>query len=181
MMAGILAMFEFGLSMTGQDAQLLPPIDPYFKPQGLPQRAGDRDFLRLLNNPGFLLAIGKQSSQRLCNCLKCRVKDDQYQGAPGQILAGQAGEDSNLCESSVLTSPHCAAAEKIHQNYSFLDAYDPSMISTVSGDAPSFFASACAMTNKNKNHRVLIQPDPSDPALSYELYSCGNDAVCTFE
>jgi len=168
MMAGIMAIFEFGLSITGQEGQLLPPVDPYFEVEGLLQRNADREFLVLLNSPDVLLAMGEQSSQSLCNCLKCRVKP-----------LGKDNSDTNLCERSILTSPHCEANEDIAQEYLFLDGY---VDKPVLGSAPdnSFFASACVLTSISADHRVLVRPNDIDPVSPYEIYSCSGSR-CSFE
>ena len=168
MMAGIMAIFEFGLSITGQEAQLLPPLDSYYEEEGVPQRYADREFLLLLNSTDVLLAIGDQSSQRLCNCLKCRVKS-----------LGQDDLDPNLCERSVLTSPHCQANEQIAQGYAFLDGYKDA---PVLGDAnsSSFFSSACALTSLSTDHRILVKLNEVDPVTPYEIYSCSGSR-CSFE
>ena len=168
MMAGIMAIFEFGLSITGQEGQLLPPVDPYFEVEGLPQRNADREFLLLLNSPDVLLAMGEQSSQRLCNCLKCRVKQ-----------VGQDSSQANLCERSILTSPHCEANEDIAQEYLFLDGYKDAPVLGASPES-SFFASACALTSISADHRVLVRPNDIDPLAPYEIYSCSGSR-CSFE
>ncbi len=168
MMAGIMAIFEFGLSITGQEGQLLPPVDSYFEVEGLPQRNADREFLVLLNSPDVLLAMGEQSSQRLCNCLKCRVKQ-----------LGQDNSDTNLCERSVLTSPHCEANEDIAQGYLFLDGYKDLPILGAASES-SFFAAACALTSISSDHRVLVRPNYIDTVAPYEIYSCSGSR-CSFE
>ena len=168
MMAGIMAIFEFGLSITGQEGQLLPPVDPYFEVEGLPQRSADREYLSLLNSPDVLLAIGEQSSQRLCNCLKCRVNQ-----------SGQVDLDPTLCERSVLVSPHCEGPDKIAQGYLFLDGYKDAPVLAAANES-KFFSSACALTKISADHRVLVRPNDVDPVEPYEIYSC-NGSRCSFE
>ena len=180
MMTGVMAMFEFGLSITGQEVRLLPPVDSYFEQEGLSQRIADRDFLRLLNTPGVLMAMGDQSSQHLCNCLKCRV---QISGSSNpEVIPGpldQAQASASLCDDSVLTSPHCDGNDKIAQGYLFLNGYKDEPVNGTA-DEITFFSSACALTSVATEHRVLVKLNERNSVSPYELYSC-NGSRCSFE
>ena len=67
MMTGIMAIFEMGLSLTGQS--LLPtPIDVYFEtPEGGEAKLSDKGLLKILANSGDLER--GLSGQDLCNAI----------------------------------------------------------------------------------------------------------------
>ena len=72
MLTGIMAMFDMGLSLTGQQSLLSPPADPYTG--GSTEQRADRLWLKLLSDSDALDSIGRDlSSRSLCNQLLCRV------------------------------------------------------------------------------------------------------------
>ena len=73
MMTGIMAIFELGLSLTGQS--VLPALpDPYVSsPQA---KALDRDLLRLVANPN---SIGQDLRQKdLCEAIRMAYSDSSF-------------------------------------------------------------------------------------------------------
>lgn len=71
-LAGTMAMFEFGLSLTSQQGQMSPSSDPYLG--GTLEQRDDRLWLQLINDKDVLDVLGRDlSSQSLCDQLACRV------------------------------------------------------------------------------------------------------------
>jgi hypothetical protein len=82
MLTGIMAMFEMGLSLTGQQSLLSPPSDAYTG--GTPEQRDDRLWMQLLHDSDVLDAIGRNlNSQLLCDQLVCRVDQTQDQRCDG--------------------------------------------------------------------------------------------------
>ena len=109
MMSGIMAIFEMGLSLTGQS--LLPaPIDVYFElPEGNQASGLDRDLLELLANPDDV--IRGLTFQDLCDAV-----DQSYMGSASfvskPIMSGRwigsckLSIDSSVVSHRVLIQPH---------------------------------------------------------------------------
>ena len=159
MMAGIMAIFEFGLSITGLEGKLLPPVDPYLEVDGRPKRIADRDFLQLISSPG-LFGNTLLYSKELCSCLKCKVESDDSVSAS--------------CPSLIVeNSPHCDSLGdqfSISSEYSFLKGYDEDF--AVMDELSDFFATACVLKSSPSDHRVMIVPNDEDLSTPYGLYSC---------
>lgn len=171
MMVGVMAIFEFGLSISGLEGQLLPPIDAYFQNANKSARKVDRDFLQLLNNTKFLETLGREKSAFvLCDCLKCEIKGD-----------GSA-KDPGLCDDDILNSPHCGESHKqISTEYSFLNDYvvDETAMNPSHTKYSVSFPSACFLTSP-KQHRAVVLPDSLKTESSYLFYSC-TGSQCSFE
>ena len=74
MLAVTMAIFEFGLSLTGQQGQMSAPRN--FYAGGSSEQYLDQLWLKLLNDSDALNAMGRDlASQSLCNQLLCRVSE----------------------------------------------------------------------------------------------------------
>ena len=74
MLAATMAMFEFGVSLTGQQGQMSPPRSSYTG--GTSEQYSDQLWLKLLNDTQFINVIGRDlASQSLCDQLMCRINE----------------------------------------------------------------------------------------------------------
>ena len=74
MLAATMAMFEFGVSLTGQQGQMSPPRSLYTG--GTSEQYSDQLWLKLLNDTQFIDVIGSDlASQSLCDQLMCRINE----------------------------------------------------------------------------------------------------------
>jgi hypothetical protein len=74
MLAASMAIFEFGLSLTAQQGQMIAP--PNFYTGGTSEQYSDQLWLKLLNDTDALNAMGRDlASQSLCDQLMCRVNE----------------------------------------------------------------------------------------------------------
>lgn len=156
MLTGIMAMFEMGLSLTGQQSLLSPPNDAYTG--GTPEQRDDRLWMQLLHDSDALDAIGRNlRSQSLCDQLLCRVSEVQEK--------------------------RCKGENGFEDGYGSLAVFSDTVIDpAVYSRHP--FPGACVLTNGT--HRVLIVPQEGEPEAPYGLYSCltggrSSGGQCSFE
>ncbi len=166
MMTGIMAVFEMGLSLTGQSI-LLKPDDPY--QQNLQSNAvGKRDqqMLNMLHNQDDLNFIGRSlSGSDLCDQLLCRSSP-----------AGAA-----RCRPVTSSAPANALANDAGERLPGLAELTRSGVSPPNVDG--FLSNACAL--QVGMHRLLIQPDQARirSQYPYRLFSCvlTEGSTCKFE
>ena len=74
MLAATVAMFEFGVSLTGQHAQMSPPRSLYTG--GTSEQYLDQLWLKLINDTQVIDLLGRNlASQTLCDQLMCRINE----------------------------------------------------------------------------------------------------------
>ena len=161
-----MAMFEFALSITAQQNQMLLP--PIIADKNLNEN--EKKLLRLLADLGDSNILGAESSKPLCNCLRCKSK------------ANQNSDKSNLCNVSIKDLPHCESDGQMISGYSFVNSYflDEESMEPGSEEYSSSFPLACVMY-KPDAHRVLIQPNDPNSSSTYGLYACNSGNRCDFE
>ena len=74
MLAATMAIFEFGISLSGSQGQMSPPRSSYTG--GTSEQYSDQLWLKLLNDTQFIDVIGRDlASQSLCDQLMCRINE----------------------------------------------------------------------------------------------------------
>ena len=164
MMTGIMAVFEMGLSLTGQSL-LLKPDDPY-RESLVTDKVGvrDQEMLRLLRDSEHLAAIDfdKDPAKDLCD----------------KVLERITVEERSRCylDGEYIPSESCDNARLLSD---LKDANDFQI---------EQLPNACAIKSDSL-HRMILQrdPDPEDSInpIPYRLFSCvlpdGKALACDFE
>lgn len=173
MLTAIFALLEFGLSLTGQQAQLVPPSDSYTG--GTPQQRDDRLLLQMLHDSEDLEAISRElSAQDLCDQLLCRASSIHAGRCRGHNEIGPDGK-------AIWTLDN-----QYRPGYESLAKFTGTVIDA-SGHP---FPAACVLTHRegSREHRILITPDARDASAPYGVYSCLMDlsnprttGQCSFE
>ena len=99
MLAATMAIFEFGVSLTAQQSQMIPPRSVYT--DGASAQNSDRLWLKLLNDTQFIDSISRDlASRSLCDQLMCRINEldssrcigkNAYQKGFGELSGFQDG------------------------------------------------------------------------------------------
>ena len=164
MMTGIMAVFEMGLSLTGQSL-LLKPDDPY-RESLVTDKVGvrDQEMLRLLLDSEHLAAIDSD--------------EDPAKDLCDKVLERISIEEGSRCylDGEYIPSKSCDDARLLGD---LKDANDSEI---------EQLPNACALRSDSL-HRMLLQkdPDPEDSLkpIPYRLFSCvlpdGKTTVCDFE
>ena len=160
MMAGIMAIFEMGLSITGQSLILKPPLADDYQEMQNELKELDKSMYSLLYNENEEVDLDPLGSPRgepltssdLCAQLLCRISRN----------------GSGFCMGEDGLPPAPPAVEEL------LGVYESN--NSPSGD----WSDSCALElSKNslelsKKYRWLIRPEPlSESDFPYQLFSCG--------
>jgi len=160
MLAATMAMFEFGVSLTGQQGQMSPPRSLYTG--GTSEQYSDQLWMKLLNDTQFTDVIGRDlASQSLCDQLMCRVCDPDPEDVPMR----------EKCKD------RCIGKNAYQEGFDELSEFQDTLVDDLSHPFPS----ACVL-NKG-DHRVLVVPNQDEPTSPYGLYSCltTKSPFCSFE
>ena len=160
MLAATMAIFEFGVSLTGQQGQMSPPRSLYTG--GTSEQYLDQLWLKLLNDPQFIDVIGRDlASKSLCDQLICRVCK------PDDFISNNS--------MSIKCKKLCSGENKYQEGFDELSKFKY----TKDNDLSHPFPSACVLSKGE--HRVLVVPNQAEPASPYGFFSCFSDRRCSFE